>query len=234
MAEKETERPIRLLVAERRELTRTLIRMALDGFDDIELVSETDNGLATVTSARDLSPDVIIVRGDLPRYNGFQTTRRLTKEDPGCAVLIIHDEQPRSTLEAVKVGAVGYITENNDLSDLHAAIRSVARGHSFVPLEQLRSVLHGLEESTPASESRPIRDLSSRQREILVLIAAGRSAAEIGLKLHISPATVRSHMTRIRKRVGSRSPADMIRLARSIENDDVTETHPFLSSTTVA
>ncbi|MFP5299011.1 MAG: response regulator [Actinomycetota bacterium] len=234
MAEKKIAKPITVLVAERRELTRTLIRMALEGFEDIELVAETDCGLGAVAEARLLRPDVVVVRGDVPRYDGFQTARRITEEEPNCAVLIIHDEQPRSTLQAIRSGAVGYITENNDLTDLHAAIRALGGGHSFISRELLRQVLHDLEEGSPPGSSRPVRDLSSRQKQILVLVAEGRSPTEIGETLHISAATVRSHMTRIRKRVGTRSPGDIMRIAQAVMGYDVTDPHTLRSASTVA
>lgn len=234
MADNRTTDPITVLVAERRELTRTLVRMALDGFEDIELVAETDSGIAAVTEARALRPDVVVIRGDVPRYNGYQTARRITEEDPGCAVLMIHDERPRSTLEAVRSGAVGYITERNDLTDLHAAIRALGGGHSFMSSALLRQVLRDLEEGTSSADSRPARDLSNRQKQVLALFAAGRSATEIGRTLHISAATVRSHMTRIRKRVGTRSPSDMMRIAQSLMGRDVTDSNTHHSTSTVA
>jgi len=191
--------------------------LLLEGFgklleDEYELVGTVENGRDLLIAAPKLKPDAILLDISMPLLNGIDATRRLRTLVPKSKILIVTmHADPDYVAEAFRAGASGYVLKRSAASELVRAIREVLAGRTYItPLiagEMLDSV------RKPAARASWTPTLSPRQREVLQLVAEGRTAKEIGALLSISVKTVEFHKSRIMKELGVRSVADVTRYA---------------------
>lgn len=176
--------------------------------DECEIVGVASNGRALVSAAATLRPDVVVVDVTMPLLNGIDAARQIKQADPEARIIFLTmNEDPDLAAEAFRAGAAGYLLKRSAASELLAAIREVMKQRSYVtPLaaEGLAgSMLHRVEGRT----------LTPRQREIVQLVAEGRSMKEIAAVLDIAPRTVAFHKYRIMERLHLKTTAELIQYA---------------------
>jgi DNA-binding NarL/FixJ family response regulator len=191
--------PIRLLVADDHRVYREGIRVLLHGVEEVEVVGEAADGDETIRRAEQLSPDVILMDLRMPGTNGVEATRRIVARDPrvGVLMLTMYDDDA-SVFSAMRAGARGYLLKDADQADLLRAVRAVRRGEAiFSPpvARRLAGYFAALHASGRGAEAFP--DLTAREREVLRLIAEGRSNAAIAARLGLSVKTVQNHISSI-------------------------------------
>jgi two-component system response regulator NreC len=203
---------IRILLADDHIVMRDGLRALLERQPDMAVIAEAADGRECVRLAEEQSPDVVVMDIAMPNMNGIEATRRIIQNQPGCAVVILSMHQDESyILRALKAGAKGYLLKDAARSDLLEAIRAVAQGRSFLTRKIGRMLQ---EDYVRQLENRGLDDtydlLTDREREVLQLIAEGKTAKEVANDLNISPTTVETHRTHIQEKLGLHSVAELV------------------------
>jgi DNA-binding NarL/FixJ family response regulator len=204
----------RVLIADDHVAFRGGLRAALETAADIEVVGEAASGEEAVSRTARLQPDVVLMDVNMPGIDGIEATRRIVDASPHVAVLVLtmHDDDD-TVFAAVRAGARGYLLKGAQRAELLRAIRSVVAGEAiFGPGVARRLVDFFARPASPADTAFP--ELTAREREILDLIAAGRSNTEITESLVLSPKTVRNHVSNIFSKLQVRDRAEAIVRAR--------------------
>ena len=182
---------------------------------EFELVATATNGRELVEAARAFRPDVVIADISMPLLNGMDATRRIKKENPEVKVVILtmHGDVDFAT-EAFRAGASGYLLKHSAAEELSTAIREALQGRVYITPLIAKGVLSSLMDQ-PASASSVDRnaELTPRQREVLQLVAEGRTIKEIASILSVSPRTVEFHKTNLAKILGVATTAELTQYA---------------------
>ena len=211
----------RVLVADDHGLIRAGVRMLLAAESDIEVIGEAATGDEAVALARDLRADLVIMDLRMPGLDGVEATRQLIEEGGGgpdqlTRVLVLSTyKDDASVYDSLRAGASGFVVKDVAPRDLVPAVRSIAKGDSWIDPSVAGTVLAALR-IAPAQrpvQSELVARLTAREREVLQLMAAGLSNAEIRDRLVLSEATVRTHVSRILMKTGSRDRSSAVVLA---------------------
>ena len=190
--------PIRVLIADDHPLFRNGVRALLAATADLEPVGVAKTGAEAVTLAQSLQPDVILMDLQMPDLDGVSATRRVVATSPHIRVLVVTMfEDELSVFTALRAGARGYVLKDADEEELLRAIRAVSRDEAIFSPAIARRVLAFFATPSPALPAALFPELTDREREVLHLIAQGRSNAEIGRLLVVSPKTVANHVSNI-------------------------------------
>jgi DNA-binding NarL/FixJ family response regulator len=195
-----------VLIADDQPLVRSGFRMILEDRDDLELVGEAEDGEQAVALARALDPDVILMDVRMPSLDGVEATRRLVDANARARILVLTTfDLDEYVYAAIRAGASGFLLKDVQPTDLVDAIRVVAAGNSlFGPAATERLVARFAQQVGPATPARSLDDLTEREREILRLMASGRSNAELAQELHLGETTVKTHVSAILRKLGVR------------------------------
>jgi two-component system response regulator NreC len=203
-------RKIRILLADDHKLVRQGFRLILVSQDDMEVVGETGNGREAVELARTIKPDVVVMDVTMPELNGIEATRRIREISPHIRVLALSVHRDSVYVrEIVRAGAEGYLLKESADTDLLAAVRAVAEGNSYLSPEISGAILKDYRKHV----TNPMDLLTSREREILQLIAEGKTNKEIAGTLNLSVYTVDGHRTRIMDKLNLHSVGELVRFA---------------------
>jgi DNA-binding NarL/FixJ family response regulator len=201
--------PLRVLVVDDHPLFRFGLCAALGQRADIEVVGEAAGGRAAIAAARAITPDVVVMDLHLPDLGGLEATRAITGATPqvGVLVLTMFDDS-ESVFNAMRAGARGYLLKGAEPDELVRAVQAVARGEAIFGQSIAAQVLRYFN-GLPATSAASFPELTSRERQVLELIAAGRSNGEIAEVLSLSGKTVRNHVSIIfgKLRVADRAQA---------------------------
>lgn len=205
---------VRILLADDHALFRAGLRALLESEPRWEVVGEASNGEEAVELARDLRPDIIVMDLSMPRANGLEATRSIRALGLECRVLVltVHAEE-EYLVPVVEAGASGYLTKTSADTDLLEALRVVARGEVYLPPRATTLLLRRYRETQDDPQQQGFRDLSDREREVLVLTAEGFSSREIGERLYLSPKTVETYRSRIMAKLGLNHRSELVRFA---------------------
>jgi len=204
---------IRVVVADDQRAVREGLAMLVGLTDDIEVVGTAATGLEAVELARDLEPDVVLMDLRMPELDGAEATLEIRGELRGTQVLVLTTYADDDSLfPALQAGARGYLTKDASAEEIERAIRAVADGRTHLDEAiQRRLVTAALDQ---AGRVEPVPDaLTSREVEVLKLIAAGLSNADIAATLVVSAATVKTHVNHIFQKTGARDRAQAVRYA---------------------
>lgn len=207
--------PIRVVLAEDHTIVREGLRALLDSRDDVVVVAEADNGKDAVAAATEHRPDVVVMDLNMPGLNGVDATKAIRDALPDTRVLILSMYSTEEHVRpAIRAGAGGYLLKGSGLSDLVAAITAVATGNAFFSPQVAKIVLDDSRrtERTGVNE-RAGAELTARERQILRLVAEGRSSPEIARDLNLSVKTVEGHRGRIMAKLDTKNVAGLVRHA---------------------
>jgi DNA-binding NarL/FixJ family response regulator len=210
-------RPIRILLADDHALVRAGIRALVQKVEGLEVVGEASNGREAFRLVRSVEPDVVLMDVAMPELNGLDAIPRILQHDPKIAVIILSMHATREyVLRALQAGAAGYVLKNAAVDELETAIRTVARGDKYLTpaiSEQLIGGITNAKGEPAGGAAVAPESLTQRQREILQLIAEGRTTREIAALLHISVKTVETHRMMLMDRLNLHDVAGLVRYA---------------------
>jgi DNA-binding NarL/FixJ family response regulator len=204
---------MRVLLADDHTLVRAGIRTLIEGLDGASVVAETGDGLEAVDLCERLRPDVVLLDVTMPGLNGLEAAPRIARVSPGTKILVLSMHASEGYVaQALRAGVHGYLLKDAAATELEVALRAVLRGSSYLSPAISRHVVDGFLRGTgqPAS---PLSLLTARQREILQLVAEGRSTKEIAADLGLSVKTVETHRAQLMERLEIRDVAGLVRLA---------------------
>jgi DNA-binding NarL/FixJ family response regulator len=203
----------RIVIADDHAIVRAGLRTLLQSEPVFALVGEAAGGVEAIEQVTATKPDILLLDLSMPDLDGIAVTKRLIADYPELKILIltIHDEEGL-VREAMKAGASGYILKHVAESELVSAIGVVMRGDMYVDHSLLRSLIQEAPAEAGAAEDGEA--LTSREQDVLRLIALGYTNSEIGEALHISVRTVEGHRANLSDKIGSCSRADLVRYAR--------------------
>jgi len=203
---------IKVLVADDHPVVRKGLQSLLTRPGRLKIVGEACDGDEALRKTRDLKPDVVLMDISMPGMNGLAVTEVLRKEAPNVKVLILSVHSNRDYIfRVIQAGAHGYVSKEAPPAELLQAIESVFEGEPFFSEEIARAALSQFVSSGGKKE--PFAQLTSREREVLVLIAEGQSNKEIANKLGIGVRTIETHRERIMRRLGIHSVAGLTKYA---------------------
>ena len=200
-------------------IVRAGLRILVEGFEGFQVVAEAGDGREAVRLARQLKPDIALLDIGMPRLNGLDAAALIAKEAPGTQIVILSMHTAENyVLEALRAGAVGYVVKDAAIDDLERALRAVLRGERWLSPVVSR---HLLDEYLRLARNQPqdiqtatgLDLLTLRQREILQLIAEGRSTREIADRLSISTKTAETHRAQLMERLNIHDVAGLTRFA---------------------
>jgi DNA-binding NarL/FixJ family response regulator len=209
---------IRVLVVDDQALLRTAFSSLIDAEDDLDVAGEAADGQEAVELAASLAPDVVVMDVRMPVMDGIEATRQITagRGETAPRVLILTTfDLDEYVFEALRAGASGFALKSRPLEELLSAIRTVAAGEALLaPSVTRRLIAHFTEAGrVPRSAPRGLDELTEREREVLALVARGLSNTELAETLHVSLATVKTHVSRILTKLGARDRTQLVVLA---------------------
>lgn len=203
----------RILLADDHTLVRAGLRALVESIDGAEVVGESGEGRETLELIGTLRPDVVLLDIGMPGLNGLEVARRAAEASPRTRVIILSMHAEASYVrQALQAGVAGYLLKGAAVAELPLALASVMRGETYLTPRVSRTVVEGmLGDAAPGAD--PLAGLTQRQREILQLIAEGRSTKEIAGILDVSVKTVETHRARLMERLGIHDVAGLVRFA---------------------
>jgi DNA-binding NarL/FixJ family response regulator len=212
---------IRVLLADDQALIRAGFRMIIDSAPDLEIVGEAENGSQAVELARATRADVILMDIRMPGTDGLAATRAITADEDlaGVRVLILTTfEIDEYVVQAIRAGASGFLSKGVEPHELLDAIRLVAAGEALLSPRATRALIEQFMEIGPQHASTPtdhpdLAVLTTREREVVGLVATGMSNEEIAEHLHVSRLTAKTHANRAMMKLGARDRAQLVVIA---------------------
>jgi DNA-binding NarL/FixJ family response regulator len=204
---------IRVLIADDQAMVRAGLRLILESHPDMEVVAEAADGEEAVAAAGRHSPDVVLMDVRMPRLDGIEATRRLTTERSARVLVLTTFDVDEYVFKALQAGASGFLLKESSPEQLISAIQLVAGGDALVMPARTRRLIEA--HYRPSGVTRPaaIKTLTAREAEVLIEVAGGLDNGTIGEKLHVSEATVRTHVTHILSKLEARSRVQAVVMA---------------------
>ncbi len=205
---------VRIVLADDHQVLREGICSLLEKQGNIEVVAQAENGRKAVRLVRDLQPDIIIMDIAMPDLNGIEAARQIKAESPEVKIIALsmHSDR-RFVAEMLKAGANGYLLKNSAFQQLTNSIRTVMEGRNYLSPEIGEIVLDDYIKKITANETSRVSPLTSREREVLQLIAEGNSTKEIASNLSVSIKTADTHRQQVMKKLNCRSVAELTKYA---------------------
>jgi two-component system response regulator NreC len=201
---------IRILLADDHAVVRQGFKMILGAQPDMEIVGEAGNGREAVELAERLKPEVVVMDVSMPELNGIEATRRLADSTPHTRVLALSMHKDSVYVrEILRAGARGYLLKDSVADDLVSAVRAVAAGEGYISQQVSNAVLDDYRRHV----TNPIDLLTSREREVLQMLAEGKTNKEIAQVLNLSVYTVDAHRGRIMEKLNLHSINELVRFA---------------------
>jgi len=214
LVEHRSPQTIRIVLVDDHALVRQGFRRILEDDPDIEVIGEAGNGLEAIGLVRKVDPDVIVMDMSMPEMNGLHASIELLKQRPGSRILILSmysDEQ--YVKNALDAGVKGYILKNAIETDLTRAVRAVAAGEQYLSPELSSVLIRAIQSGSFDGSNDPYDKLTQREKQILQLIAHGKSNKEIAVLLDLSVNTVAVHRANLMSALGVHKTAELVLFA---------------------
>jgi two-component system response regulator NreC len=205
---------VRILLADDHKIVRDGLRALLEKQPGMTVVAEADNGRATVRLARELLPDLVIMDIGMPDLNGIDATRQILNELPSVKVIALsmHSDR-RFVVQMFRAGASGYLLKDCAFEELARAVRAVLRNQTYLSPAVAGPVVEDYVQHLATADVLEFSALSPREREVLQLLAEGKTTREIAALLCVSIKTVETHRQQIMGKLNVRSVAELIKYA---------------------
>jgi DNA-binding NarL/FixJ family response regulator len=203
---------IRLMLVDDHRMLREALRVILEKAGDIAVVAEADDGAAALEFARVLDPDVVVMDIGLVGMSGIEATRRMLAENPRINVLGLSTfADRRMVMQMLEAGARGYVVKSAGSEELLRGIRAVAKGEIYLYAEAAAAIVDSLRKRS--LQGKQSETLGRREREVLQLLAGGRTSVQIAEALHIAPGTVEVHRRNIMRKLDLHNVAELTKYA---------------------
>ncbi len=205
-----------MVIADDQALVRAGFVALLDAQDDIEVVGEADNGEQALRLAREHAPDVVLMDIRMPVLDGLAATRAIAADTAltGVKVVVLTTfELDEYVFEAMRAGATGFLVKHTEPADLIKAIRVVAGGDALLSPSVTRRLVAEFATHAKPAPAAQLSELTDREREVMALVAEGLTNAEIAERLFMSPATARTHVSRILLKLNARDRTQLVVMA---------------------
>jgi len=204
--------PTRVLLVDDHVLVRAGIRALVDMIEGVEVVGEAGTGSEALRLTEELQPDLVLLDITMPGLNGFTTLEQITSQFPNVRVIMLTMHEAREyAMQALRGGAAGFIPKSAASTELRQAIETVMGGKTYLSHET--ALENRVATAKAAQEQEILERLTPRQRQILILIAEGKSTKEIASSLNISGKTVESHRAQLTERLDIHDVAGLVRFA---------------------
>jgi DNA-binding NarL/FixJ family response regulator len=205
---------IRLIIADDHKLFRVGLRQLLEKQAGIRVVGEAATGFEAVALSHELKPDLVLMDISMPELNGIEATRRVVDDDPAVKVVILsmHSDR-RYIVEALRAGAKGYLLKDSAPEELVRAVHKVMRGQFYLSASISQQVITAFIQFAEPRADSPFALLSPREREVLQLLAEGKSTREIADLLNLSGKTVETHRMHVMEKLNMHTIAELTRYA---------------------
>jgi DNA-binding NarL/FixJ family response regulator len=206
---------IRVLLADDQALVRGAFRMMLDSEPDIEVVGEAADGREAIEQARLRKPDLVLMDVRMPDLDGIQATRALLDgKDPPRVLMLTTFDLDEYVYDAMRAGASGFMLKNAPPAQLAAAVRTVAAGDALLAPSVTRRIIEQFARKPVEADVRArVESLTQREREVLVMLARGRSNSELASELFVTEGTVKTHVSSLLAKLGLRDRVQAVVLA---------------------
>jgi two-component system, NarL family, response regulator NreC len=206
--------PTRILLADDHRIMREGLRALLSGQPGISVVAEAENGRKAVQMARELTPDLVIMDVSMPDLNGIEATRQIAADNPDIRIIALSIHQDRRfVLQMFRAGASGYLLKDCAFEELTRAIRAVSDGQAYLSPGIAGVVVGEFLRNLVAEGAQNAPSLTAREREVLQLMAEGKTTKEIASRLSISVKTVETHRRLIMEKLHLNSVAELTKYA---------------------
>jgi DNA-binding NarL/FixJ family response regulator len=207
--------PIRVFLADDHTVVREGLRLLLESQNDITVVGEAGDGHDVVKQVQHLCPDVVVMDIVMPEMNGIEATEQIHKTCPSTQVVILSMHATSEHIfRALKAGAKGYLLKESAGKEVIKAVRSVNSGRRYLSQQISETLIEDyINEHDLAHEISPLDRLSAREREILQLVAEGRSSIEIAETLQLSPKTIETYRSRLMQKLGISDIPSLVKFA---------------------
>jgi DNA-binding NarL/FixJ family response regulator len=205
---------IKVLLVDDHAIIREGLRSLLEKQPEMEVIADTDDGRKAIELVRELLPDIVIMDITMPGLNGIEATRQITAEFPDVKViaLSIHSKR-RYVADMLSAGATGYILKECLFDELVQAIKAVAAGGRYLSPRITDVVVSDYVKRLSASADSPFEALKTREREVLQLVAEGKSTKQIALELHVSTKTIEANRRQIMEKLNIHNVAELTKYA---------------------
>jgi DNA-binding NarL/FixJ family response regulator len=205
---------LKVLLADDHRVIREGLKMLLNSYDGVEVVGEADNGRKVIAMLQKIVPDVIVMDVSMPELNGIDATIRIRKEYPSVKILALSMHTDRRFIEGMlKAGASGYLVKDCAATELFSAIEMVADGDIYLSPKIAGKIVKSYVNRSPSRRMPGAYKLTSREREILQLIAEGKDTKQIAYELFLSPKTVETHRRNIMEKLNIHNVAKLTKFA---------------------
>jgi DNA-binding NarL/FixJ family response regulator len=203
--------PIKILIADDHGVVAEGLKHLIEAQPDMAVVAMAADGREALRLARESAPDVVLMDLSMPELNGADATRAVLERDPRCRVIVLSMYAEREYVRrALKAGASGYVVKRSAAKEVVDAIRAVYAGQRYLSPKVADVVI---DDYTAEDKQDPLARLSAREREVLQLLAEGRTGAEIAARLALSQKTVETYRARLVEKLGIRDVAGLVKFA---------------------
>jgi len=203
---------IKLLIADDHAILRHGLKRILEAEPDMAVVGDAANGADAVKRVRQIKPDVVIMDVSMPEQDGIESLRQIIKTTTTRVLILSVHLEHQVIADAVSAGASGYLVKDSLDTELVSAVRTIMHG-GIVFSPSVSKILADTTQHAPAGIARSMESLTSREREVFMLLAEGRTPTEVAGSLFVSPKTVHTHRQHIMEKLGLRTTTELIRFA---------------------
>jgi DNA-binding NarL/FixJ family response regulator len=205
---------IRVMIVDDHTLVRDGIRSLLELVEDFEVVGEASNGMEACEKMKELTPDVVLMDLAMPGMNGTEAIRRIRKEFRATQIIAVTQyEDTEYVVPVIRAGARGFVTKMAASSEIISAIRAVAKGESYLSPSAAAALIRDYQLGSSNNGTDPYNLLTDREREVLKLVAEGKTVREIASMMVINPKSVEAYKTSLRNKLNIHNQTELIKYA---------------------